>query len=298
MRPPGTISVDLDPVDVHLRGYGHPDLDPDPLVPTVATTRLLDLFRAHGVVATFFVLTRDVPLERAAILAIRDAGHEIASHGIDHPPHLAQRPTDEIAAEVSRSRAELEAITGTSVSGFRAPDWSVGPRLVGALGSAGYRYDASLVPTPVLTAGRAWLAIRARSSGALRDVRPPASLRRAPFQWRANGASVVEFPLSVSTRLRVPIYHTLRASMGDARFDGHLDGLARAGTPLSYALHAIDALGTDEDGVDQRLRGHPGMGLSLDAKLDLLDRTIGAIARTFDLRSFADRVDDLAGDGR
>src|SRR4029079_19633928 len=60
-RPVALVSVDVDPVDLHLVGYGYRSLPPDPLVYTTALPRLLDCFGRCGVRATFFVVARDAP---------------------------------------------------------------------------------------------------------------------------------------------------------------------------------------------------------------------------------------------
>jgi len=258
---------------------------------------LLGLFADHGIRATFFVLARDVPAELERLTEIGAAGHEVASHGIDHLPSLSRRPPSEIRDELARSRQRIEAATGREVVGFRAPDWSAGVRLVAALDATGYRYDASLVPSPVLSAGRLLLAARARSLRDALNVRLPPSLRRVPFRWVSGGAAIIEFPLAVTPRLRLPIYHTLRPSYSDDTFARHLDGFVARGEPLSYALHGVDALGLAEDGVDGRLKAHPGMAASLEAKLALLDGTFGAIAARFSTRPYADRLSP-AGDTR
>ena len=290
VRPLATVSVDLDPVDVHLRGYGHFGTIPDPLVHRLALPRLLVLFEKHGVRATFFVLARDVPSEFEWLSVIRNSGHEIASHGMDHVAGISRLSDQEIRTELTGSRRRLESAIDAQVVGFRAPDWSAGRRLVSALDSTGYRYDASLVPSPVLTAGRLVLAARARSVRDVMAVRLPPSLRRQPFKWTVDGRSVVEFPLAVSPRLRLPIYHTIRPNLSDVSFQRHLDGFAERGESLSYALHGVDALGLIEDGVDGRLRPHPGMAGKLDTKLALLDRTMADIASRFVVSPFAERL--------
>jgi hypothetical protein len=91
--------------------------------------------------------------------------------------------------------------------------------------------------------------------------------------------------------VRFPIYHTVRYGMSDARFGAALDGFARRGEALSYALHAVDALGAVEDGVDPRLARHPGMERPLAAKLELLDRSLAAIAGRFETATFRERLE-------
>jgi peptidoglycan-N-acetylglucosamine deacetylase len=287
--PVATVSVDLDPVDVHLAGYAH-DADLDDKVYEVALPRLLDAFARHGVRATFFLLGRDAERAMRPFETILAAGHEIASHSVNHPPRLASLPGDELRHQLEGSRCALEAGLGVEVTGFRAPDWSIGHRAVRELVAAGYRYDASLMPSPVLTVGRGILAIRARRPREMLGIRPPASFRRLPFNWTVENGSILEFPVAVTRGLRLPVYHTLRYAMGERRFVAALDALSARGESLSYPLHGVDALGTEEDDVDRRLGSHPGMGHPLDRKLELLDETLAAIKDRYEFRTFAQRI--------
>jgi peptidoglycan/xylan/chitin deacetylase (PgdA/CDA1 family) len=297
-RPIATVSIDLDPIDVHLRGYGHHDLRTDPLVHATALPRLLESLGRHGVRATFFVLGRAVPAELATLVAIRDAGHEVASHGIDHLAGLGRRSDSEMREELLASRDRISEHSGADVVGFRAPDWSASRRLMSALVETGYRYDASLLPSMFLPAGRMLLAIRARSLQDMLAVRPPPSLRRLPYQWRLKHGLLAEFPLAVTPLLRYPLYHTLRPTMSDQRFTAHLDGFVRRGEPFSYALHGVDVLGLEEDDVDRRLGAHPGMSTPLRRKLELLDSTLAALAARFEMRPYGDRLDEWSRPGR
>jgi Polysaccharide deacetylase len=99
-REQATISVDLDPVDTHLAGYGHV-APPDALTYAIALPRLLATFARHSVRATFFVLSRDVEGGPAWLRSIVDARHEVASHTIDHPPRLASRTRLELDEQLA-----------------------------------------------------------------------------------------------------------------------------------------------------------------------------------------------------
>jgi peptidoglycan-N-acetylglucosamine deacetylase len=284
-----TVSVDLDPVDVHLAGYGHA-VPFDARAYEVALPRLLDAFERHAVRATFFVLGRDADRAAAALRSITAAGHEVASHSMDHPAGIGSLPRDALSQQLVMSRQEIEQAVGVPVVGFRAPDWSIGRGIIAHLADAGYRYDASLMPSPALTAGRALLAMRARRLRDLGILRLPASSRRDPFLWSDGGRPVAEFPVTVTPLLRIPVYHTLRHSIGEARFRSILDGIEARGESLSYPLHAVDALGLEEDGIDPRLRLHPGMRTPLASKLALLDSTLAEIVARFRAVAFIDRL--------
>lgn len=92
--------------------------------------------------ATFFVLgwiARKVPW---LVREIRDRGHEIASHGINHHLCTSQAP-DELIRELEASRFLLEDISGSLVSGYRAPSFAIDHGILNHIRAAGYGYDSS-----------------------------------------------------------------------------------------------------------------------------------------------------------
>ncbi len=296
IRPLATVSVDVDPVDLHLIGYGFRDLPPDPLSYERALPRLLQCFERHAIRATLFFVARDAQGQAPAIRALTAAGHEVASHSLTHPMAFAKLSPERQRAELEGSKRALEAAGAGEVAGFRSPNFDMDARALAALAAAGYRYDASGYPTPLLFPARVVLALKSRDPLAVLRLRPwPFTLRRAPHTLDAGGRSLREFPVSVTPGARFPVYHTLRYGMSDARFAGTLDGFVRRGEPLSYPLHAVDALGFAEDGVDPRLAGHPGMATALAAKLDLLERSLKAIAERFETATFRERLDREGG---
>jgi hypothetical protein len=282
-RPLAVVSVDVDPVDQHLRGYGHKQVAPDRLAYTTSLPRLSELFAREGVRATLFVIGRDAAEHAQELRMMADAGHEIASHSMTHPLPLAKLSDDRLRHEVEASRRALEQATGRPVIGFRAPNWDVSARVLECLSAAGYRYDASLVPSLLLIAGR-WLIALKSSDPAILAMTPwPMALQRLPHVRRTAAGSITELPASVSADLlRVPLYHTVRYMVPMARFHRQLDAFVRRSEPFFYTLHAVDGLGLAEDGVDPRLKPHPGMAMSLEAKLDLLRRSLAAIVERFE----------------
>ncbi len=291
-RSAATISIDVDPLDAHLAGYGVAGLPPDHLVYERAIPRLLELLAERGVHATFFWVARDSGRNAQLLRKIASAGHEVASHTVSHPESWRLLGPDAIALELTRSRAELAEATARDIVGFRSPGWHSPAALGEQLRAAGYRYDASAFPSPALGAAGAllWARSRGRRRFALGvrqwfAAREPRAMRRV--------REIVEFPVSVTRTLRIPIYHTLRYSLSDRRFERALDRLALEGHALSYPLHAVDALGLGEDGADARLARHPGMQVPLSEKLALLRRTLEAIASRYRLETFQDRLNSL-----
>jgi polysaccharide deacetylase family protein (PEP-CTERM system associated) len=119
----------------------------------VATTRaLLDDFDRAGVRATFFVLGWVAERYPALVAEIRDAGHDIGSHGHLHS-RVYELGADEFVADLRRSVAALLAAGVERVAAFRAPEWSINDRSLWALDllvREGITVDASMAPLRIV----------------------------------------------------------------------------------------------------------------------------------------------------
>lgn len=110
--------------------------------------RILDMFAEAQVSATFFTLgwvaQRHGPLMRRIV----DAGHELASHGYDHA-RVFTLDRREFAEDIRKARAILEDTSGTKITGYRAPSFSIDQRTPWAymeLAEQGYAYSSSVAP--------------------------------------------------------------------------------------------------------------------------------------------------------
>jgi len=112
------------------------------------THRLLDLFAAKGIKATFFTLGWVAERNTSLVRRMVDEGHELASHGSDHR-RADDQNRDQFRADVRASKARLEDIGGAPVRGYRAPTFSIGSRNLWAfdvLDEEGYAYSSSVYP--------------------------------------------------------------------------------------------------------------------------------------------------------
>lgn len=112
------------------------------------TQAILDVFDEAGVKATFFTLGWIAERRPALVRRIADAGHEVACHGYSHLRVDSQEP-EEFREDISKSRRILEDLSGTSVRGYRAATFSVGPHTPWAwrlLEEEGYAYSSSIYP--------------------------------------------------------------------------------------------------------------------------------------------------------
>jgi polysaccharide deacetylase family protein (PEP-CTERM system associated) len=109
---------------------------------------ILQRFYETGARATFFTLGWIAEHYPEVVRRIVAAGHEIASHGMEHRRVWQQRPV-EFREDVSSARKLLEDVSGTRVMGYRAASWSLDERTPWAhdmLAEAGYKYSSSIYP--------------------------------------------------------------------------------------------------------------------------------------------------------
>lgn len=144
------------------------------------TCRILNLFSKYNVRATFFILGWVAERYPEIVIAIREQGHEIASHGYGHQIVYEQNPT-EFYNDVARSLDVLEKVSGRKVKGYRAPSYSITRISMWAweaLVDLGLRYDSSVFPVK-------------------HDLYGIADAPRFPFEVKVAGkGALVEFPIS------------------------------------------------------------------------------------------------------
>jgi polysaccharide deacetylase family protein (PEP-CTERM system associated) len=143
------------------------------------THRVLDILDEAGARATFFVVGAVGESNPDLVREVAGRGHEIGSHTYFHEP-ISRLRADEFKADVSRSRQQLQDLTGQPVLGFRAPEFSVGHLAhwsFRVLAEVGFAYDSSVFPT---TAARYGI--------------PDAPL--SPFPIETAGGTLWEFPLA------------------------------------------------------------------------------------------------------
>ncbi|MCW1381704.1 DUF3473 domain-containing protein [Novosphingobium sp. KCTC 2891] len=109
---------------------------------------ILQMFGDAGVKATFFTLGWVAERHPAMMRRIAGAGHEIASHGWDHA-RVFTLGEAAFAQDIDRARKVLEDTSGSAVTGYRAPSFSIDVRTPWAhrvLAEQGYAYSSSVAP--------------------------------------------------------------------------------------------------------------------------------------------------------
>ena len=102
----------------------------------------------HGTKATFFTLGWIAERHPQVVRRIVEQGHELASHGYGHE-RASDLSESAFFSDIDSAKKILEDLSGCSVTGYRAPSFSIGKGNLWAfdcLERAGYRYSSSIYP--------------------------------------------------------------------------------------------------------------------------------------------------------
>ena len=88
---------------------------------TVITPQVLDLLEEHGILASFFLIARNITPESAEVVRRAKAmGCDIENHTVTHP-FMDKLSVEEIRKEVDTCTEKIVAITGEEPKFFRPP---------------------------------------------------------------------------------------------------------------------------------------------------------------------------------
>jgi polysaccharide deacetylase family protein (PEP-CTERM system associated) len=112
------------------------------------TRRLLEVLAGADVKATFFVLGWNAVRFPELVREVREAGHEIGSHGFAHQCVFDLTP-ESFAADLELANEAIQTACGERPRCYRAPSFSVTPRSLWAfdvIESGGFLVDSSVFP--------------------------------------------------------------------------------------------------------------------------------------------------------
>jgi hypothetical protein len=305
---PATLSLDLDDVWAYMRARGASSWEQAPTCLPRAVERLVPVFEAEGLTITVFVVGVDATRAgvREALREFAAAGHEIACHSWRHRGDLATLPAAEVAKDLQRACEALTAVTGDRPLGFRCPSFGASPALMDTLAEQGFLYDASVLPTMLGPALRAYhqLSLRraggASTAGGVDLFGPPGAARLplTPFRWRTAAGPLLELPVTTMPLLRLPMHGTYIQTIGAISTRAAAGYLAaalslcrlRAVSP-SFVLHPTDVL----DAEDAPLLSYfPGMRRPWREKVHQMRRALRALTADFSVRPLRDAAEALA----
>ena len=144
--------------------------------------RIITLFDACQLKATFFLLGDTAKRYPSIIDSIKDAGHEIASHGYDH--QLNGMGADVFREHIQKFKKNIYA----HPKGFRFPNYIFQSDVLNVLADEGFRYDSSVVPSYNIPG---WYG-------------DPTAPKKPHMRRLDNDRGIMEFPISVLPYLRFP----------------------------------------------------------------------------------------------
>lgn len=305
-KPLASLSLDADNLWSYQKTHGDAGWDRYASYLDVLVPRVLDFLASRDLTITFFVVGKDasLPENREALASLAAAGHEIGNHSFRHEPWLHLYERQELADELARAEDAIAGATGERTVGFRGPGYSLSTSTLEVLVERGYRYDASTLPTVIGPLARAYyfraaklteeqIAERSELFGTWSDgVR---SIR--PYRWQVGDRLLTELPVTTLPLGRVPIHVSYLLYLAGVR-----PGLARGyfSTALrlcrlrkvepSILLHPLDFLGADDVA---ELAFFPAMGMTGEAKTELVGQFVDRLCEQFEVVTMADHVDDI-----
>lgn len=243
------------------------------------TARVLDLLASHDLKATFFILGWEAERRPTLIKRIAMAGHEIACHGYGHQLIYRIGPKA-FRADVLRSKALLEDLTGLPILGYRAPSYSITRKSLWAIDiliESGFTYDSSIVP-------------------ARHDIYGLPGAPRFPYRIAGEFGMLTEFPPSTmrpgigSFRIVLPIggggylrLYPLWVTRLGLRSLNETDGM-----PFSVYVHPWEL-----DPGQPRLAGPPRSRFRHYFNLHNTEERLHALLRSFNFGTMRDAIDFL-----
>jgi peptidoglycan/xylan/chitin deacetylase (PgdA/CDA1 family) len=308
-RPTASVSLDMDNLWSYMKIHGDSEWVSRPSYLDALAPRMLEVFEAHKLTATVFVVGADAAREDGAkaVAAIAAACHEVANHSYEHEPWLHTYDRGRLEEELARTEDALTAAGAPRPVGFRGPGYSLSPVLVELLAERGYVYDASTLPTWVGPLARAYYFRSASLSPEQRSQRSylfgsaSEGLRPVhPYRWRTgSGTELLELPVTTMPLLRVPMHvsyllhlHQISPRLARAYFAAALRSCRLRGVGPSMLLHPLDLL----DARDApRLQFFPGMALPAAQKVAVVNQALAAMRRHFDVVGTGVHAARLAG---
>jgi len=265
------INVDIDSLHLYYRIHGLDESRATNAVWERGVVRFAELFDEVGVRATFFVVASDLdrwPVAREIAQDLVARGHELASHSLTHPYDLVRQHDRFVRNELERSHAILSELRHAPVAGFRAPGYTMTPRVMRLLAQTGYTYDSSYFPSPPYYFAKlgvlASMLLRGKKSESI--VGPPSILWKSRLPSFEEG--LVELPVTVLPGVRFPFIGTSLLMMKQRGYRLIKPLLARVPF-VNLELHGIDLCDLDADGIDPALLKQPDLRVPLTDKLAL-----------------------------
>ena len=276
------LSVDVDSLYLYLGLYGRSDrgvFHEESLIRATyeaGVQRFRELFDGLGCKGTFFVVGRDLAVSEGAgvLKAGVESGHSAGNHTWSHPYDFIRLRADEARAEILGGHRAIEQATGKAPVVFRAPGYNMTDREYLMLEEAGYRFDASPLPSYAYLALKygvmSYLALMGKKSRSIWGNPAGFLGGRTPYQH----GSLTVLPNGATAWLRLPVIGT-SLSTAPGPLYGHMLSSMKRLDFVSLEFHAIDLMCLAEDSLPQALSSQKDLLIPVERKRERFKRFIG-----------------------
>ena len=224
------------------------------------TQRVLDLFDEHNAKGTFFFVGWVAARFPHLVREVQSRGHELACHSYWHRMVYSLTP-EEFRQDTRQAKHAIEDATGATVTGYRAPSWSITKACLWALdilAEEGFIYDSSIYPIHHdlygVPGAQRFPYMHACTNGLELREFPPATLRFLGTNFPAAGGGYLRIFPSAFTELafrtfeksyreRVVVYlHPWELDPEQPRIHGSLKSRLRHYTNLSGMRAKLDSV--------------------------------------------------------
>ena len=195
-----------------------PSEEYEAFVHTGIRERLPDIVRSYGLKLTVFATGKVLTEQKETVEFFQEMGAEIELHGHDH---VVYQP--DLVSELRKGTASYRSFFDRNPLGYRSPGGVISPVLLKSLAAEGIRYDSSIIPS------YRW--------GMYKNLKSPLQ------PYRNSETSLLEMPISVVPRVRIPIAASYIRLFGLAAFK-MLCALFGTVSPVVYLFHLVDLVPT------------------------------------------------------
>ena len=204
---------------------------------------------------------------------------------MNHRYDLVRLDHAEQTAEIDKCTETVTSAIGVRPKGFRAPGYNVDPTILDLLSARGYLYDSSVFACPAYYAAKAATiginALKGRRSASLMGDMRVLTAPNTPYRVGAEsvwskGRGIVELPITVVTRARVPMLGTALSLMGRMA----ASSIARFASKLSFVnieLHGIDFADAGGDGIGYMKEYQIELRTPLTRRRQTLERVVSIL---------------------
>jgi len=309
-KPIASLSLDLDNKWSYMKTHGNSAWETLPTYLPMVVPRILEMLDQHNIKITFFIVGQDATVaeNKSVLKQIGDAGHELGNHSFKHEPWLHLYEQKELEQDLNQADAAIREATGKSPTGFRGPGFSISNDVLNTVKRMGYRFDATTFPNVLNPVGRWYFFWKSDLSaeekkqrsglfGTMKDALNPIR----PYKWSLQDGELVEIPVTTMPLFRIPVHYSYVLYLATySRFIARLYyrfslNLCRlTGIQPSLLLHPLDFMGSNDD---KDLAFFPGMNMTSDKKLEIMNELLGYLAEKFDVVTMSEHADLIRQQG-